>query len=296
VQGRFPARRARPALLAVLVAAAAVSVLGCQESGFDESKETVRPLKVQHVLGETKVPGQAKHPITLTADALDDTLALKVQPARAALPGARLPQYLRVPASDVPLTRPVGASDLAAVEAVHPDLIIGAAGTDGRSGQGALYDRLSRIAPTVMIALGGGQWKLNVRQVGEALGRTNDSEQLLIDYDHQAALARRAITAERGGGRKPRVAVALATPSGIRYAERSSFAGTILADAGVKQVSNARDADVTLLARAPGARVAAGSLPDRTETVSAALWWGPGGSIAALTALTELTNARLAGG
>ena len=32
---------------------------------------------------------------------------------------------------------------------------------------------------------GGGQWKLNVRLVGEALGRTNDAEQLLIDYDRR---------------------------------------------------------------------------------------------------------------
>ena len=85
---------ARP-LLALLAAAMAVAIAGCQESGFDESKETVRPLKVQHVLGETKVPGQAEHPMTLTLDSLDDTLALRVRPARAAVPGARLPAYLR---------------------------------------------------------------------------------------------------------------------------------------------------------------------------------------------------------
>jgi iron complex transport system substrate-binding protein len=285
---------ARP-LLALVAAAVAVAIAGCQESGFDESKETVRPLKVQHVLGETKVPGQAEHPMTLTLDSLDDTLALHVRPARAAVPGGRLPAYLRAEGSGVSLMRPVTAADLAAVEAVDPDLIIGSSGTNGRSGQGALYDRLSRIAPTVMLALGGGQWKLNLRLAGEALGRTNDAEQLLIDYDREAALARKAIRAGRGAG-KPRVAVALATRSGVRFAKESSFAGTVLADAGVKQVFNAGDADVTLLARAPGAQVAAGSLPGRIEAVSAALWWGQGGSMAALTALTELTNARLGGG
>ena len=71
------------------------SPLGCQESGFDESKETSKPLKVQHALGETKVPGQAEEPLTLTVDTLDDTLALDVRPARAAVPGAKLPGYLR---------------------------------------------------------------------------------------------------------------------------------------------------------------------------------------------------------
>jgi iron complex transport system substrate-binding protein len=276
---------ARP-LLALLAAAMAVAIAGCQESGFDESKETVRPLKVQHVLGETKVPGQAEHPMTLTLDSLDDTLALNVRPARAAVPGARLPAYLRAEGSGVSLTRPVTAADLAAVEAVDPDLIIGSSGTDGRSGQGALYDRLSRIAPTVMLALGGGQWKLNLRLAGEALGRTNDAEQLLIDYDHEAALARKAIRADAGAGAgaKPRVAVALATKNGIRYARRDSFAGTILADAGVKQAHTAAGADITLLARGPGAARPSGRFSD----VAGALWWGPGGALAAKAALRDL--------
>jgi iron-siderophore transport system substrate-binding protein len=275
--------QARPSL-ALLAAAIAVAVAGCQESGFDESKETVRPLKVQHVLGETKVPGQARHPMTLTADTLDDTLALTVRPARAALPGARLPAYLRAPGRGVSTMQPVTAMDLAAVEAVDPDLILGDSSSDGKGGDGPLYDRLSAIAPTVMIATGSDQWRLNLRLVGEALGRTNDAEQLLIDYDHQAFLARRAIRAERTGSAKPRVAVALATGSGIRFAPSSSFAGTILADTGVKQVRNPSDADVTLLA-------GSGHVDGRSVPVDPSLWFGPGGSIAAKTAFAELVRA-----
>jgi iron complex transport system substrate-binding protein len=278
----------------VLLAASAAAVAGCQESGFDENKETARPLKVQHVLGESKVPGQAKEPLTLTLDSLDDTLALGVRPVRAAAPDARLPHYLAGPGRGVSLMRPVRAGDLAAVEAAHPDLIIGAASTDTKPGPPALdqtriYDRLIRIAPTVMIALGSGQWKLNLRLVGEALGKTNDAEQLLIDYDHQAALARKAIRAERGASAaKPRVAVALVAADGVHYAPRNSFAGTILADAGVKQAQRAADADVTLVARAPGA---SGHVGGRSVAVEQELWWGPGGSIAAKTALSDLARA-----
>ena len=55
----------------VLIALALVAALaGCQESGFDESKETQRPLKVQHAIDPltgTKVPGQAERPVTLDA-------------------------------------------------------------------------------------------------------------------------------------------------------------------------------------------------------------------------------------
>jgi iron-siderophore transport system substrate-binding protein len=280
-------RRALPPLLAAL----ALLALGCQESGFDEKKETEKPLKVQHALGETKVPGQAEQPMTLTVATLDDTLALGVQPARAAVPGAKLPAYLRSAGGDVSLMMPVTESDLAAVEAVHPDLILGSA----RS-QAKLYGDLSRIAPTVMIDGSGSQWRLDLRLAGEGLGRTNDAERLLTEYDQQAFRARKAIRAGRGpSARKPRFAVALVTDSGIRYATRDSFAGTILADAGVEQVRNARDADLTLVARAPGARAPNASLPGRTATVSASLWFGSGGSIAASTALTELTNAGLGG-
>jgi iron complex transport system substrate-binding protein len=252
-----------PRVLLPLLAALAVLAIGCQESGFNESKETEKPLKVQHALGETKVPGQATEPLTLTVDALDDTLALKVRPARAAVPDAQLPAYLSEAGRGVSLMRPVTASDLGAVEAVHPDLILGSA-----EGQGELYEDLSRIAPTVMTDGGGGQWKLNLRLLGEALGRTNDAEQLLTDYDREAADARRAIHG------RPSVAVARMTREGLRYAPRDSFAGTILADAGVKQVRGS-GADVTLRG-------------------DEQLWWGNGGALAARTALEKL-RAALAG-
>jgi iron complex transport system substrate-binding protein len=288
-------------VLAALAVLATVG-LGCQESGFDESKETVRPLKVQHVLGETKVPGKAQEPLTLTVDTLDDTLALGVRPARAALPGARLPAHLRREGRGVSLMRPVTAADLPAAEAVQADLILGS-----DAGQGKLYDDLSRLAPTVMTEGGGGQWKLNVRLVGEALGRTNDAERLLIAYDREAARTRRAIRATAASlGHTPRVAVGRITADGLRYAQRDSFAGAILADAGVRQVTrNARGsrADALLLAAAAGSGDAAerlagrlagrssGRSSGRFERVDEALWWGAGGTLAARAALADLRRA-----
>jgi iron complex transport system substrate-binding protein len=262
-----------------MIAALAVFALGCQESGFDESKETSKPLKMQHALGETKVPGQAKEPLTLTVDTLDDTLALDVHPTRAALPNAKLPAYLRSSGRGISRMLPVTASDLPAVQAVHPDLILGSA-----RGQGKLYEDLSKIAPTVMTDGGGGQWKLNVRLVGEGLGRTNDAEQLLIDYDDEAAQARRAIQG------RPSVAVVRATGEGLRYAKRDSFAGTILSDAGVKQVGDVDKADAVLLSEAPHARPHV----DRGFThVDDELWWGAGGAMAARAALDDLKAALL---
>jgi iron complex transport system substrate-binding protein len=259
------------------LAAFAAAVAGCQESGFDERKETARPLKVQHALGESKVPGQAERPATLTVDALDDVLALGVRPVRAAVPKLTLPAYLRGPAADISLMRPVGAADLPALEAAAPDLVI------GRETGMAFYDELSAIAPTVMLAAGGAQWKLNLRLTGEALGRTNDAEALLTDYDGRVARVGRSI------GGKPRVAVARAGPDRVRLASPESFAATVLADAGLRRARSVEAADLVLLARGSsgGAQVELRGV-GRTEEVDAELWFGPGGILAARAALRDL--------
>jgi ABC-type Fe3+-hydroxamate transport system substrate-binding protein len=228
------------ALLAVLAALAA----GCQESGFDERKETARPLKVQHLLGESKVPGQAERPATLGPDTLDNTLALGLVPVAAGLPEGRLPAYLRGPAAEVEL---LGAGELPPPGA---DVIVAAAPV-----RAAEFDALRAIAPTVVTDEGGAPWKLNVRLTGEALGRTNDAEALLSDYDARVARVRRTL------------------PQGARVAVpgagRESFAAALLADAGVRLVEGRR-ADATL---------------DRP------VWSSPGAIFAARAALADLQDA-----
>jgi iron complex transport system substrate-binding protein len=258
----------------LLLAALAAFALGCQESGFDERKETARPLKVQHVKGESKVPGQAERPATLTLDTLDDTLALGLRPVVAVVPGDALPGYLRRPAAGVKTIPPVEAGRLEAVRKARPDLIVGR--------QGALFEGLSLIAPTVIVEPGSGRWKLNLRLMGEALGRTNDAEGLLTDYDRRVAAVR---TAVRG---RPRVAVIRPVEDGWGFAPRDSFAGTILADVGVRQVRSFARADVVLLSqpRSEPVRLARGAFSQ--ADVELATWWGPGGVLEARAALRDL--------
>jgi iron complex transport system substrate-binding protein len=235
----------------VLIALAVVAALaGCQESGFDESKETQRPLKVQHALDPltgTKVPGLAERPMTLSADTLGDTLALGVQPVRAALPGGRLPDYLRSEARGTEVVPPLTELDLAATEAADPDVILGTKEADGN-----LYEQLSRIAPTVMSE--GDDWKLNLRLHGEALGRTNDAERLLIDWDNRVARVRKELA-----GQKLVVSLPHPTP----------FAESILADIGVRLGSE-------------GSEVI--RLRPRPE-------WSGGGLLAARAALADIQSA-----
>jgi iron complex transport system substrate-binding protein len=238
----------------ILIAIALVGALaGCQESGFDESKETQRPLKVQHALDPltgTKVPGQAERPLALTADTLGDSLALGVRPVAAAV----VPPYLKRAARGVEV---VSDTDLAAIEAAGPDVILGA-----KEFQGDEYDELRKIAPTIMSE--GFDWKLNLRLHGEALGRTNDAEELLIDWDNRVAKVRKAI-----GGRKLSIVVGLARGTGDFGLDPESFAGSILADLGIK----------------PGRR------GDQVLHVTAGREWVGGGVLAARAVLAGVTRA-----
>jgi ABC-type Fe3+-hydroxamate transport system substrate-binding protein len=142
----------------------------------------------------TKVPGQAERPATLTADALGDTLALRVRPVAA----AEVPPYMRSAARGVEVVKD---DDLAAIEAATPDVILGS-----KNGQASLYTDLSKIAPTILSD--GDDWKLTLRLHGEALGRTNDAERLLIEWDNRLArvkrkLGERDVSVQLAGGAKP---------------------------------------------------------------------------------------------
>jgi ABC-type Fe3+-hydroxamate transport system substrate-binding protein len=185
-----------------------------------------------------------------------------------------MPGYLRRPAAGVKRIPPVAAGELRAVRRARPDLIVGR--------QGALFEGLSLIAPTVIVEPGSGRWKLNLRLMGEALGRTNDAEALLTDYDRRVASVRRAVQG------RPRVAVVRAVEDGWLFAPRDSFAGTILADVGARQVASFRRADVVLLAQPESERVRLGQPGISPEDVELATWWGPGGVLEARAALADL--------
>jgi iron complex transport system substrate-binding protein len=230
----------------VVVAALA----GCQESGFDESRETQRPLKVQDAMNPlvgTKVPGVAERPMTLTSDTLGDTLALGVKPVRAALPGGQLPDYLRSAARGVEVVAPLTPADLPATEAADPDVILGT-----KEDQGDLYDGLRQIAPTIMSE--GDDWKLNLRLHGEALGRTNDAEKLLIDWDNRAARVRKLL---------------VSSGSTVVLADPNPFAESILGDLGVKPGSGGK----------------------RVLRIDAGPEWASGGLLAARRALQDVEHA-----
>lgn len=246
--------------LRILIALALVGALaGCQESGFDESKETQRPLKVQDAMNPlvgTKVPGQAERPFALTADSLGDTVALGVKPVGAALAGGRVPPFLRSSARGIEVLGNQLHPDVAAIAATEPDVILGA-----KESGGDQYDELRMIAPTIMSE--GFDWMLNLRLHGEALGRTNDAEKLLIDWDNRVAKVKNAI-GERD------IKVEFVTRLREFDVGPESFAGQLLTELGLKLRGKADEV----------IRVRAGQE-----------WVGRGGLIGARDALADVAQA-----
>jgi ABC-type Fe3+-hydroxamate transport system substrate-binding protein len=97
--------------------------------------------------------------------------------------------------------RVVSDTDLSGIRSGTPDVILGAKEVNGDE-----YHDLSKIAPTILSD--GDDWKLTLRLHGEALGRTNDSEELLVNWDNRVAKVRqeigdRKITVRLPGGKAP---------------------------------------------------------------------------------------------
>ncbi|KQR19041.1 iron ABC transporter substrate-binding protein [Agreia sp. Leaf335] len=173
----------RPALVAGLVLAAVV-FSGCSAAATTAPAATdaaaAGTISVTHARGESEVPAQAKRVVVLEPVALDASVALGIVPVGAAVlnEAAGIPAYLGKEASGITSVGTVTEPNVEKIAALKPDLIIG---TESR--HSALYDQLSSVAPTVYLASQADPWKDNVKLVGKALGRADEADTLLADYD-----------------------------------------------------------------------------------------------------------------
>jgi iron complex transport system substrate-binding protein len=134
-----------------------------------------------------EVPVAPERVITLSEPTLDGALALGVVPVgtTSGRGQSTVPSYLSDVASDIPLVGAVANPNYEEIAKMRPDLIL----VDGTSinNNAEVIAILEEIAPVVACGYAGGDWELNFRHVAEALGRTEEAEQVIADYYAHAA-------------------------------------------------------------------------------------------------------------
>jgi iron complex transport system substrate-binding protein len=177
-------------------------------------------------MGETCVPLSPQRVITL--DSVGNALALGTIPVGSWID----PQILSYPKDDITAITHIfsaGEPNLEKILTLKPDLILGS------SYQKAIYNQLTRIAPTVLAKYQTNEdWKQVLIKQAEALGKREDAKQLMVDYD--ARLKRfRAQMGDRL--QQIQISVVRIYPEGFVLYTNDGFASTILQDAGLSYPS-----------------------------------------------------------
>ena len=200
--------------------------------GSDQDADGTFPRTVTHFKGETTIEAEPKKIAVLSTGQLDDLLSLGVVPTattRADNAGL-VPDYLAdaFPKDKSKLSGMTDAGtrqapNLETLAAAKPDLIL------ANDSLGELYPKLSKIAPTVITAGNGINWKRDLLLVGDAVGKGQAAQKLL---DGIVADAQEKGSKVEGD---PTVSMVRFTPDRTRMFGVSSFTGSLAVDMGLSR-------------------------------------------------------------
>ncbi|CAA9477769.1 MAG: hypothetical protein AVDCRST_MAG69-559 [uncultured Solirubrobacteraceae bacterium] len=180
---------------------------------------------VEHAMGTTELTGTPERVVVLDTGELDSAVALGIEPVGAveAIAGVGYPEYLAEEVEGVKTVGTIEQPNIEAIAALKPDLIL-----SSKIRHEAIYDQLSRIAPTVFTEEVGVTWKENFAMHAEALGKTEQAEQLQGEYDEAVASLEESLAEDA-----PSVSVVRSVGDEVRIYLKGNFIGTILEDAGL---------------------------------------------------------------
>ncbi|MBG0815426.1 ABC transporter substrate-binding protein [Planomonospora sp. ID82291] len=190
------------------------------------------PRTVKHAMGETEIPAQPQRVVALDQSFVDAVLTLDTEVVGYTVYRGideKLPDYLAPVMDQAQNITPVGTLEAPSLEkiiALKPDLIVSA-----KIRHEALYDKLTRIAPTVFSETTGAIWKDNLRLMGRALGKEALADERIKAYEDRAAKIGEAVKAKEGA--MPTVSVArFAGEPTVRLYVENSYSGLVLKDVG----------------------------------------------------------------
>ncbi|QFS99245.1 putative siderophore-binding lipoprotein YfiY precursor [Labrenzia sp. THAF191b] len=182
-------------------------------------------------MGNVTVPDAPKRIVVLTNEGTEALLALGVTPVGAANSWNGDPWWDHI-SDAMDGAEPVGkesAVNLELIAALEPDLILA-----NKQRHEEIYPQLTAIAPTVMSKELRGDWKINFRLYAEALGKEQEADAAIADYDASVADLREKL----GDHLNEEVSVIRFVPGQIRIYQLDSFSGVLLKDIGFHRPAN----------------------------------------------------------
>ncbi|WP_371596461.1 ABC transporter substrate-binding protein [Streptomyces sp. NBC_00564] len=229
----FPSRGiARPAVSAALLAACALVVTACgssEKSAGSGGTSAASTTKVTDATGtEVKVPAAPERVVALSEMDLDSALTLGVEPVglTAGRGQTGAPAYLADKAEDIPVVGAVTGPDIEKVVQAKPDVILA-----GQLADEQVLAQLRKIAPTVVTIDSTKSWKKSLELTGKVLGRTNEAEKFLTEYDAKVA----ALKTDLGDRAGASVSVTRYSAKGSAVMQQGVFISDVLKDLGFER-------------------------------------------------------------
>ncbi|MEU9093864.1 iron-siderophore ABC transporter substrate-binding protein [Streptomyces sp. NPDC087901] len=229
----FPSRGlVRPSVAVSLIGICALALTACGSSDASEGSDgsgaskSAATTQVTDATGTSvKVPSSPQRVVVLSEMDLDAALALGVKPvgltAGRGQKGA--PAYLADRAKDIPVVGAVTGPDIEKVVQAKPDVILA-----GQLADEQVLQQLRKVAPTVVTIDGTKDWKKALSLTGKTLGKGNQAEAFLADYDTRATTLKKDLGAEAGKS----VSVARYSAKGSAVMQQGVFISDVLKDLG----------------------------------------------------------------
>lgn len=216
---------------AVTSLALALSACGATETEADAGAPEEGTVTVEHAMGTTTITSEPQRIVALDSSLADATLMLgKELVGIATYRGydTDLPEYLgddREHGAEVVSVGDITEPSLEKIAALEPDLIVSI-----KVRHEALYDQLSKIAPTVMPETSAHLFKENLELLGKAVGEEEKAAEEIAEYEETTEAVGEAINEKAGD---PTVSVVRFLDGPTRLYTRGTYSGVVLEDAGL---------------------------------------------------------------
>ncbi|GAA3412554.1 ABC transporter substrate-binding protein [Paenibacillus hodogayensis] len=197
-----------------------------QSASSKQPAASAEPRVIRHLKGETTLVGEPSKIAVLDYRLADSMLALGMKPyAMTTYVGSIDLEY--VEGKPLEGVKKLGdKTNLEAVLEAAPDLII------ARKGDETVYDQLNKIAPTIILEETT-DWRKDFLAFSEILGRTEQANKWLKQYEDKAAAARKQLAEASASGKTVTIIRVLEKEYRI-YGTSQQLGGILYSDLGLQ--------------------------------------------------------------